>query len=277
MLLILVIVSATHFGVTFPYYDPFYFLKESSATQPMVPKYTYLVRIINPEQRSRFVTKIWHHVRERFNSPDLLKLRLIETFEDKLPPLSELELGYLEKKTNAKRWIEDRDDLEALYQAFSSGDEITLWCDARHAPEEQKKRKKRKTEETDETPIKKRASKEDQVEKLILQLREKHNDQFSGSQLRLWARMKINGQHESLDAPPNIPIFTGSTPNPKATRSDSLSDALTSAATAVVGLLKDSGKGAIANTTLSPAKREHVCGQYLDYLEKLKKLYKSDA
>jgi len=101
MLLILVIVSATHFGVTFPYYDPFYFLKESSATQPMVPKYTYLVRIINPEQRSRFVTKIWHHVRERFNSPDILKLRLMETFEDKLPPLSEIELGYLEKKTNA--------------------------------------------------------------------------------------------------------------------------------------------------------------------------------
>ena len=68
--------------------------------------------------------------------------------------MSELELRYSEKKTNAKRWIEDKDDLEALYQAFSSGDEITLWCDARHAPEEQKKRKKRKTEETDETPIK---------------------------------------------------------------------------------------------------------------------------
>jgi len=88
--------------------------------------------------------------------------------------------------------------------------------------------------------------------------------------------MKINGQHESLDAPPNIPTFTGSRPNPKATRGDSLSDALTSAAMAVVGLLKDSGKGAITNTTLSPAKREHVCGQYLDHLEKLKKLYKSD-
>ena len=64
--------------------------------------------------------------------------------------MSELELRYSEKKTNAKRWIEDKDDLEALYQAFSSGDEITLWCDARHAPEEQKKRRKRKTEETDE-------------------------------------------------------------------------------------------------------------------------------
>jgi len=28
----------------------------------------------------------------------MLKLKLIETFEDKLPPLSELELGYLENK-----------------------------------------------------------------------------------------------------------------------------------------------------------------------------------
>ena len=131
------------------------------------PKYTYLVRIINQEQRSKFITKIWHHIHERFNTPGMFKLKLIETFEDKLPPLSELELGYLEKKTNAKRWIENQDDLEALYQAFFSGDEINLWCDARHLPEEQKKRKKQKSEESDDTPVKKRASKEEQVIKLF--------------------------------------------------------------------------------------------------------------
>lgn len=179
------------------------------------------------------------------------------------------------KKTNAKRWIEDQDDLEALYQAFTSGDEITLWCDARHLPEEQKKQKKRKGEESDDTPVKKRASKEEQVDKIILLLRDKHQDRFSGPQLRLWARMNVNRQHESLDTPPNIPIFTGSTPNPKSTRGESLSDALTSAATAVVSLLSDrSGKG--SNSALSPAKRAHVSGQYLDHLEKLKNLYEAD-
>ena len=93
--------------------------------------------------------------------------------------------------------------------------------------------------------------------------------------------MKVNGQHENLDAPPSIPIFNGSTPNPKR-GGESLSDALTSAATAVVGLLtKDSdqrGNTAVTNATsaMSPAKRAHVCGQYLDHLEKLKKLYESD-
>ena len=107
-----------------------------------------------------------------------MKLKLIETFEDKLPPLSELEMGYLENKTNAKHWIEDKDDLEALYQGFSLGDEITLWCDARH-----ERRKKRKNEERDEPPIQKRASKEEPVDKIILQLWENHNDRFSGPQL----------------------------------------------------------------------------------------------
>ena len=140
-----------------------------------------------------------------------------------------------------------------MYQAFSSGDEITLWCDARHLPEEQKKRK-RKREESDATPVKKRASKEEQVDKIILLLRDTHQVHFSGPQLRLWARMNDNRQHESLDTPPNIPIFTGSTPNPKSTRGESFCDALTSAATAVVSLVTDRPvKG--SNSTLSPAKR----------------------
>ena len=87
--------------------------------------------------------------------------------------------------------------------------------------------------------------------------------------------MNVNGQHESLDTPPNIPIFTGSTPNPKSTRGESLSHALTSAATAVVSLVTDRPvKG--SNSTLSPAKRAHVSGQYLNHFEKLKKLYETD-
>ena len=86
--------------------------------------------------------------------------------------------------------------------------------------------------------------------------------------------MNINGQHESLDIPPIIPIFTGSTLNTKSNRGESLSDALTSAAMAVVSLLTDwSGK---SSSAMSPAKRAHVSGQYLDHLEKLKKLHEAD-
>ena len=111
--------------------------------------------------------------------------------------------------------------------------------------------------------------------KLFFYFKKKHQSRFSGPQLWLWARMNVNGQHESLDTSPNIPIFTGSVPNPKSTRGELLSDALTSAATAVVNLLTD-WPGKSPSSAMFPAKRTHVSGQYLDHLEKLKKLYEAD-
>jgi hypothetical protein len=73
-----------------------------------------LVKILNPDRRSKFVTKIWHNVGEKFQSPEALKERLVKTFEDKLPSASSLDVGYFERRGNAKRWIEDQDDLDAM-------------------------------------------------------------------------------------------------------------------------------------------------------------------
>ena len=55
-----------------------------------------------------------------------------------------------------------------------------------------------------------------------------------------------------------------------------MNDVLTSAATAVVGMLKGSpATPTPSTTTLSPSKRAQVSGQYLEHLEKLKKLHES--
>ena len=54
-----------------------------------------------------------------------------------------------------------------------------------------------------------------------------------------------------------------------------LSDALTSGATAVVGLLQ--GESATQSPAISPEKRAHVSGQYLEQLQKLKKLHESEV
>ena len=44
---------------------------------------------------------------------------LITIFEEKLTMLSELKCGYLKKRTDAKRWIEDNKDIEkAMYKTF---------------------------------------------------------------------------------------------------------------------------------------------------------------
>ncbi len=83
---------------------------------------------------------------------------------------------------------------------------------------------------------------------------------------------------------PTIPLFSGVTPN-KVARRDPLSEAITTAATAVVGLLKGSpdvnsatrqASGCSAATSdMSPAKPAHVSGAYLDHLDKLKRLFEA--
>jgi len=195
-----------------------------------------------------------------------------------LPSFSDIEIGYIEKRSNAKRWIEDTEDLEAMYNTFATGDEITLWCNGQQMSEEKKSRK-RKNDETEATLSSKRANKDEQIDQLVQKLKEKH-DNYSVPQLRLWARMKLGGQHESLDDPPRIPLFTGTCNKTCTPRRDSnpLSDALTNVATAVVNLLtsKESSSPSVTVTTgISPSKRAAVSGQYLDQLEKLKKLFES--
>lgn len=82
------------------------------------------------------MNKVWHNITEKFNTFDELKEQLFGSFEDKLPELSELSVGYIEK--GAKRWIENDKDLNAMYKAFRPEDEIVLWCDG-YSSEESKK------------------------------------------------------------------------------------------------------------------------------------------
>lgn len=69
----------------------------------------------------------------------------------------------------------------------------------------------------------------------LIGLRDMHGlDKWTLPPYRLWARTKVSGQHESLDHPPQIPLFVGAVKTPTK-REDNLTEALTSAATAVVG------------------------------------------
>ena len=120
--------------------------------------YKYIVRKINPKRKSEHITKVWHNVDKKFATCKELKLKLIETFEDKLPNFSELKCGFLEK--GSKCWVEDDDDLEAMYEIFDSADEITIWCEGRLSEEQRRKKdagKKRKLEDADSNDTRKKA------------------------------------------------------------------------------------------------------------------------
>ena len=142
--------------------------------------YKYVIRIINHEQRSRHVNKVWHNVKNKLMTTKELKEQLIEYFEEKLPQLSELELGYVEK--GAKRWIEkfNDEDLEAMYMTFWPNDEIVLWCGGRPAVESSKKDTRKKSSVSD-TVYNKRSTRENKLEEVLQSLREKHSDSYSGA------------------------------------------------------------------------------------------------
>ena len=60
-------------------------------------KYNYVIRIINPTRKSSFSVRNWHHVNEKFSSPDVLKMKLMETFADQVPDTSSgFSVGYQE-------------------------------------------------------------------------------------------------------------------------------------------------------------------------------------
>ena len=195
--------------------------------------------------------------------------------------------GYFEKRTG-KRWIENDKDLDAMYRSFNENDEITIWCEGKPGDDGVKKTgKKRKSDESEcvedrgNTGSSKRAARETEINRITQELRDMHGlDKWTLPQYRLWARMKVSGQHESLDHPPQIPLFVGAVKTPTK-RGDNLTEALTSAATAVVGLVKgspstpthSSPSTPTPTTALSPGKRAQVSGQYLEQLVKLKNLH----
>ena len=51
------------------------------------------------------------------------------------------------------------------------------------------------------------AQKISDVEKIVVNLKEKHGSQYTTEKLNAWAHMVQMGKHDSLEAPPNLPYF----------------------------------------------------------------------
>lgn len=156
--------------------------------------YQYSVRFVDPKARRDFVTRMWHNVTQKFESPSQLRIKLMDAFPDRLPSSGDFQIGYLGKK-GIKHWIESPEDLAALNRTFNSGDEITLWCEARRSES-----KRKKGDDDDEPTCSKRAKHEHDVDEAFQELQNKHPD-MDKPKLKLWARMIANGQHESYEDP----------------------------------------------------------------------------
>ena len=117
---------------------------------------------------------------------------------------------------------------------------------------------------------------------LFLQLCDRHSENHSDPQLRLWARMQVNGHHNDLHSPPNVLAITGQ-PQHKRKREQPLTEALTGCATAITNVYMKSQESCEPSCTppssthssadgTSPAGKAKLSGQYLQQLNVLQQI-----
>ena len=163
--------------------------------------FTYKVKIINPKRKSDAVRLNFTTSTLKFSSVISVHATLIEELKEQVPDTVTFKVGYFEGQQHSKMLIATSDDLKAMYSKYPKG-EITLWCEGRG--EESGRAPKRKREEHTATEYSEREAEVDGIHK---DLKEKHEDRYGMSKLRLWARMIASNLHESLEDPPNIPAF----------------------------------------------------------------------
>ena len=101
-----------------------------------------------------------------------LKVKLMEQFENQLPIPLTFNIGYYDGRQSEKRWICDREDLEAMYSspALLGRKDILLWCDGR--PEDSDSDNSRKKRARCHSPLTRRDDREVQIDELVDELRE---------------------------------------------------------------------------------------------------------
>ena len=251
------------------------------------PVYVYRVKVINPQNKKNFLWLNLHGVSRRFTSPIDLKQQLIDSLKDNVPPLSAIDsfhVGYLQKPSQAKQWIVSSDDLDCMYAKLSSN-EVSLWCDMRVAQSVDKTARssgktKRSASTQDGAPPSKRptnyALREDEIEELASEIREKHSDSLTYPQYKLWARLIKNGQHKDMSKPPDHPMITGKYSKTPKTKDVDVVDVVSGCAVAIVKALKGSPDKTTSTpgvaVGISPGKKAILSGQYLKQLETIQKL-----
>lgn len=228
------------------------------------------------------IVRYLHNFSSRFESATVLRVKLVDQFQDLVPDNLSFNIGYFEGQSHSKIWLMSREDFTTMYVKYPKG-EITLWCDGRSddgGVDQASCRKKRKKEGDGST---KRQDKEDEVDDVFLQLKEKHGQKFDTPRLRLWARTICGNLHDDMDNPPDLPAFRGNNQTPKKPHRESLSDALTGAAVAFAHAFKSQNAteaphlpDSVTTVGVSPGKAVELRMKNFEQLRYLQQLYEDN-
>lgn len=205
----------------------------------------------------------------------------MSTFPEQVPATTNFNIGYFLGKQSSKYWLVNQGDLDLMYNSLKKR-EVLLWCDAASS-DSGANEKKRKSQVDSPRPPSKRSQIEEEVDGTVEELKERHNDQYTLPQMRLWARMISAGHHESLDDPPQIPAITGVTPKRKP--KESLAEAITGAASSLVSVFHGKSPATVSpgqppalDTRVghSPSKISDLRRNYLKELRELQQLFEDN-
>lgn len=77
-----------------------------------------------------------HKVSTRFESITDLCIKLIEELKKHVPSTVDYIVGYYDGSQQAKVSLVNSDDLKAMYERYSNGGSVTLWCNGRQKEDE---------------------------------------------------------------------------------------------------------------------------------------------
>ena len=230
------------------------------------------MKIFNPKKRSKFTVRQLHHFKGIFSSIQNIQEVLSDELDQDVPDEDvKYNIGYFEGRHQTKRWLANKEDLTTMYAKFAPGSEIFLWCDGRETDDDDSRVQgggtKRKS--PSEAPVNKRQAREEELDSIFKELKDKHGDAYTVPQLRLWARMIVSGTHDDQDNPPRVPMIIGA-PLPKRQKQESISSALVDAATAFAKAISprpasplnppSSGSATTPHTPTSSASATHRFG-----------------
>ena len=120
------------------------------------------------------------------------------------------------------------------------------------------------------TPNDSQVRRQEEVDKIFLQLQEKQSGKYKPEQLRTWAHMYYLGTHDSLDCPPDKPFFRGNVRK----RSSSEIAPSSSSGERIPEPKRSAG---ITSTGVSPGRRVNIRSGLIDQLKKCQELAETGA
>ena len=194
-------------------------------------------------------------------------------------------IGYF--KCNVKIWINNDQDSKEACETLEKVGKLTLWCIGIEKCDSKRGRSSTESGSDDESISSSKKKRSDRTEKrskvkeLKVKLQQRHGSDYSAVQYTLWAEMLVGETHDSLDNPPDVPMFgLKRVRGRSSTCSSDLNATLTGMANSIVTALSPqvpvcpSGSGINSN---SPSKSVELCSKYMQQLRELVNLHEIGA